>query len=225
MRLRQTTILVVGTFRSGTNAVSKMLEDNFNCRTTFNKYFWKHGLPPHNVPTVIPHDVPIVCMVRRPEEFNRSIFRFWHARRIEQSPSKDISIFIRSKFIVYDNTGGTSNIHYFFQNPTDYWNRFYYSWTHWEKMRRQICFVNLEELEADPQRVFLQIESRFSLQRRRNWNPRMPERRVGPDVGKPVLSSNQDLGEHDREFIRSHVLPDVWSEFYDSSTTHERHLG
>lgn len=203
------TVLIIGTFRSGTNAMLATLENNYHCSPTFNKYFWKHGLPPHHAEGFIPPDTKIICMVRDPVDFNKSLFRFWHARRKELAPSIEISKFIRDPLIVYDNTGGLDNINYHFNNPADYWNKFYFAWAYWKKIRSQLIFVRLEDFELNTKVILLQIEQKFALQRKPTWSPALPETRVGPSVPHSVAGLNAELSVSDAKFIRDNCIPEL----------------
>ncbi len=148
-------------------------------------------------------------MVRNPVDFNISVFRFWHARRKELAPAVQISKFIREPFIVYDNTGGLDNVHYYFNSPTDYWNKFYYSWVHWKRIRSQLIFIRLEDFESNTEGVLLQIEKKFGLSRKPSWNPVLPETRVGPFVPKLAAGLNSEVGLSDVRFIRENCLSEL----------------
>ena len=70
-------VLVVGTFRSGTNAMKACLEEYFDVEVTFNEWFWKHGVPPTGIRCPIPRDVPIIVMSKSPCDFQESLYPFW----------------------------------------------------------------------------------------------------------------------------------------------------
>ena len=70
------TVLVVGTFRSGTNLMKHMLETHFRAKVVFSEWFWKHGLPPTSIKCPIPDDVPIVVMTKDPVSLNESLYDF-----------------------------------------------------------------------------------------------------------------------------------------------------
>ena len=186
-----------------------VLEQNYYCRPTFNEYFWKHCLPPHSEVGVIPAGVGVVCMVRNPIEWNRSLFRFWHARRKELCPSSSISKFIREPLIVYDNSKGLADLHYHFSSPIDYWNKYYYAWAFWKNIRDQLVHVRLEDFESKTESVLKEIEAKFSLQRKTAWRPILPANRVGPFVKEHTDGVPIELSASDKDFIDLHCLADL----------------
>jgi len=202
-------LMVVGAFRSGTNVMLETLKQNYYCSPGFNQYFWKHCLPPHSEVGFIPPDVGVVCMVRNPVEWNKSLFKFWHVRRKELMPSCEISRFIREPLVVYDNSKGLSDIRYHFNSPIDYWNKYYYAWAFWEKIRAQLVIVRLEDFESQTESVLNTIERKFSLQRKPTWQPSLPSGRVGPFVPESLDSLNNELFPSDEEFIDYNCLVDL----------------
>lgn len=185
------------------------LEKNYYCSPAFNQYFWKHCLPPHCDMNIIPPEVGVVCMVRNPIEWNRSLFKFWHVRRKELTPPLEISKFIRNPLIVYDNSKGLADIRYHFSSPTDYWNKYYYTWAFWEKIRDQLVFVRLEDLEMKTESVLNIIEKKFLLQRKSIWQPTLPCVRVGPFVPELFGDLDTKLITSDEDFIESNCLADL----------------
>ena len=71
-------VLIVGTFRSATNAIQTALAEHYEVEPVFNDWFWKHGVPPTTPsnPVIIPQAVPIIVMSKDPVAFNESIFDF-----------------------------------------------------------------------------------------------------------------------------------------------------
>ena len=204
---------IVGVFRSGTNAMLETLERGYYCIPTFNQYFWKHCLPPSTEVNLIPRDTAIICMVRDPVEWNRSIFRFWHTRRKELTPSLELGKFIREPLLVYDNSKGLSDIHYHFNTPIDYWNKYYYAWYFWKNIRDQLLFVRLEDFETKPESVLLTIERKFSLRRKTTWSPTLPPSRVGPLVPSSIEGLITEYQSSDINFIQTYCLPNLKSVF------------
>lgn len=123
------------------------LEEHTSSNVVFSKWFWKHGLPTTTEHKLIPNNVPIINMTRDPIDFNLSIYKFWKKRRPELVNGESISEFIRKPLIVYDNTGGNIRPKYYFSSPTDYWNRYYYTWLNWEEVSNKVKFVKLEDLQ------------------------------------------------------------------------------
>jgi hypothetical protein len=202
-------LMVVGTFRSGTNVMLETLKRNYFSAPAFNQYFWKHCLPPHCEEEQIKIDVGIICMIRNPIDWNRSIYKFWHVRRKELLPPLELSKFIKEPLIVYDNSKGLTGIRYHFNSPTDYWNKYYFAWAFWEKIREQLVFVRLEDFEMQTESVLKIIEEKFCLQRKPSWLASLPVQRVGPFVPESLSKLDTKLHASDEIFIESTCLADL----------------
>jgi hypothetical protein len=207
--LQQKALMIAGVFRSGTNAMRATLEANYYCLPRFNQYFWKHSLPPHSAASIIPPETGVICMIRNPIDWSRSLFKFWHTRRKELLPSSKVAKFIRDPLIVYDNSMGLDGIHYHFNSPIDYWNKYYYAWAFWKSMRNRVIFVRLEDFETQTESVLNLIEEKFSLIRRPTWHPALPSRRVGPFVPTSISGLDSDFSPSDHEFIIENCLPEL----------------
>lgn len=215
-------VMIAGTFRSATNVTQAALKTHFRVNPVFNDWFWKHGMPPTLPmgPAPIPKDVPIIVMSKDPVAFNESIFRFWRARRPELNVGDDIGAFVRSRFLVYDNSGGDTRPRYLFRNPTEYWNQFYFSWQNWKEVKDQVMFVRCEDLMHDPDMILSTVADRFGLKRRTQGVIALPEKRVGPKSPARLEKHVAGLSIQDRDWIWSQVEPDVATEAgYSASET------
>ncbi|MGY6695791.1 MAG: hypothetical protein ACXIUW_07150 [Roseinatronobacter sp.] len=190
MRLRsrfslKPTIMVVGTFRSGTNLMKHVLETYFHARVVFSEWFWKHGVPPTALKTPVPRHVPIITVTKDPVALNESLYAFWRKRRPELDIGRNLSEFVQRPFIVYDNTGGLNNPQYLFATPTDYWNQYHFSWTHWAEIAPRHDLVRIEAFQADPAGVLAPIVARIGLR----------ARDAGPiSLPRAPVRSSQDIG-------------------------------
>src|SRR5690606_41420641 len=115
-------VLVVGTFRSGTNLTKHLLEKHFKAKVVFSKWFWKHGVPPTSIKTPIPPNVKVIVCSKHPVSLNKSLYSFWKKTRPSRLNSMSLSDFVRNEFVVFDNSR-KGNPEYYFSSPTDYWNR------------------------------------------------------------------------------------------------------
>lgn len=203
------TVLIVGTFRSGTNAAQSALMSHYRVHAVFNQWFWKHGVPPTlpTSPSPIPRSVPIIVMCKDPVALNESLFRFWRARRPELQVSDDISKFVRSRFVTYDNTGGNVRPFYYYPTPTEYWNQFYFSWLNWKAVKNQIYFVKCEDLMSDADGSLRAVGDRFNLSRRTDGLMSLPNKRVGPQSPALLEEGVRGLCDEDRDWIRAKVDP------------------
>jgi len=203
-------VLVVGTFRSGTNAIQSCLEEHFDVEVTFNEWFWKHGVPPTGIQCPLPHDVPIVVMVRSPQTFHESLYPFWLHRRPNLDAGRDVSAFARKELLVFDVSGGNlGRPKYWYRYPTEYWNHFYFSWLSWTEVRPRCQFVRLEDVTASTHDQIARIAERFGLRRKTAGVMSLPSERVGPEVPTERKGDRFKLKDDDRAWIRSLVNPAV----------------
>ncbi len=202
-------VLVVGTFRSGTNIAQHCFETFFHATPVFNEWFWKHGVPPSGIQVQVPSYVPIVVMSRDPVSFNLSLYKFWLARRPELDAGKNISDFIRRRLFVYDNTDGLIRPKYSFSSPTEYWNQFYFSWLNWKQVEDQRIFLRLEDLMADPATELNALADRFGLRKRRNATIALSEKRLGPNIPLSIREQDDRLSDEDVTWIRHRVDQDT----------------
>lgn len=199
-------VLVVGTFRSGTNAMKACLEAYYDVDVTFNEWFWKHGLPPTGIQNPVPPDVPIVVMVKSPFAFHESLYPFWQHRRPNLDSGPDVSSFARKELLVFDVSGGDlSQPKYWYRWPVEYWNQFYLSWLSWTDVRMRCQFVRYESLESDTEREILGLAERFHLRRRKPGPISLPSERVGPHVPTERRGQRFILTDDARQWIRERV--------------------
>ncbi|MCA3554400.1 hypothetical protein [Aestuariivirga sp.] len=201
-------VLVVGAFRSGTNAMQSCLEAHFDVEVTFNEWFWKHGVPPTGIQCPVPPDVPVVVMAKSPYAFHESLYPFWLHRRPNLDSGPDVSAFARRELQVFDVSGGDlARPKYWFRCPTDYWNHFYFSWLSWTAVRPRCQFVRYEDVDRSTHDVIARIAERFGLRRKTSGPITLPAERVGPHVPTERKGERFLLTEEDRAWIRGMVHP------------------
>ena len=199
-------VLVVGVFRSGTNAMKACLEEYFDVDVTFNEWFWKHGLPPTGIQNSVPPEVPIIVMVKSPFAFHESLYPFWQHRRPNLDSGPDVSSFARKELHVFDISGGDlSRPKYWYRWPVEYWSQFYFSWLSWTEVRPRCQFVRYESLESDTEREILSLAERFNLRRKKPGPISLPGERVGPHVPTERGGERFVLNEADKQWIRERV--------------------
>lgn len=201
-------ILVVGTFRSGTNAMKACLESYFDVEVTFNEWFWKHGVPPTGIQCPVPADVPIIVMVKSPYAFHESLYPFWQHRRPNLDSGENVSAFARKELIVFDVSGGNlGRPKYWYRCPTEYWNQFYFSWLSWTEVGSRCQFVKYEDFETATEREITAIAQRFGLKRKNTDAISLPRDRVGPHVPTERTGARFMLTAEARQWIRQCVNP------------------
>lgn len=181
-RFNRKTVLVIGTFRSGTNLMKYFLEEHFQTEVLFSEWFWKHGLPPTHLKTPVPKTVPIILVTKEPTALNASLYHFWKKTRPELVTGQTMSDFISSPFIVHDRTGGGRLPEYLFPTPTEYWNQYHYAWCRWQEIKPRLSIVQSEQLLVEPGSILSDLARKYGLKPRNNGPVILPE--------KPVIPSN-----------------------------------
>ncbi len=223
-------VMVIGTFRSGTNLMKHLLEENFEVKCSFNAWGWKHALAPTlmspSSPAHLYPTLPLIVMVKEPVQHNVSLFHHWTRTRPGLLGGRTFAQFIRSELLVHDNSYGGRGPKYLFPTPTDYWNQFYFSYLFWEDAAPRRRLVRLEQLESDAASVLHILEQSLSLRRRPTFNPVIPRNRLVPTSdGVPsrlhpseMHRAESTLSSEDRAFILARASPLVLGAVYPSPT-------
>ena len=136
-------ICIIGCFRSGTNYLQTLLENNFKCEAKFNSYGWKHGVIPI---TNTSQETKAACdwtfnITKNPYSFLVSMYDYASNLNLNVKANTDnFSNFLKNKFVVYD--GNDSNVELRFANPVEYWNSIV--WNH--NSNKEIIHIQYEEL-------------------------------------------------------------------------------
>lgn len=219
-------IMVVGTFRSGTNLMKHLLEENFAVKCSFNAWGWKHAPAPTLVSPSSPGHLfptlPLIVMVKEPVQQNVSLFHHWTRTRPGLVGGRAFGEFIRSDFLVHDNSYGGRGPKYLFPTPTDYWNQFYFSYVFWDDGAPRLKLVRLEQLENDTMSVLESLERTFMLSRRPSFNPVIPRNRLIPTPDgqqsrvhpSEMHRANFAVSSEDRAFILTRASPIVLDAVY-----------
>lgn len=158
-------IKVVGPFRSGTNLMKYILEQNTESRCVFNLHWWKHA----PVPTLFQSGrhfrqaVPVVVMVREPTAVMKSTYEFFKVFRKSMIADRTFSEFLRHEFFAHDRQDPNGAPQYLFPTPVDYWNQYYWSWLTWGSAREKILFIDINQLREKPGCVVQEIAGRFEV--------------------------------------------------------------
>lgn len=159
-------IKISGPFRSGTNLMKYLLQENYQCSPLFDVGWWKHSLPPCIIINQQEHWLPnflSIVMVRDPQKFCSSLFTFYQATRPNLIKGKNFSNFIRSEIIVHDIQHKASGPKYWYRSPVDYWNSFYHAWLEWENMNQRTVFVNIDSLIQETELILQNLEKKIFI--------------------------------------------------------------
>ncbi|UWQ16045.1 hypothetical protein K3556_15795 (plasmid) [Aliiroseovarius sp. M344] len=202
-------VLVVGTFRSGTNLAAHMLNEYYHSDAVFSEWFWKHGVPPTQIKCPLPKQVHILVLSKDPLKLNASLYRFWLEKRPELDAGDNISEFIRRRFIVYDNTGGNVRPRYYYSSPTEYWNQFYYSWLNWPEVQGRVHFLRLSDMLVDPGQHLGKFAQAAGLKQVDPGTVMLPTRPIGPTPEANKRDECFNLKPGDTEWITQHTDSEI----------------
>tara|TARA_B100000886_G_scaffold273218_1_gene197131 strand:- start:2980 stop:3645 length:666 start_codon:yes stop_codon:yes gene_type:complete len=207
-------IAIIGPFRSCTNLMKAMIDKYTFSRGLYNKWFWKHGLPPTipNKRKVIPSSIPIIVMSVDPYPWHSSMYQFWIRRRPELiNEDETLQEFIRKKICIYDNSRIKKNPHYLFNTPSDYWNAYYYSWLNWADIAGQVVYVSCKDLLNNPSGVMASLGSRYNLKfKEHETTIQLPKERKGPLVIPLEDSKMKELNDSDIQFIKDKINDEIF---------------
>lgn len=206
---RKKKVLVVGTFRSGTNLTAHMLNEYYRADAVFSEWFWKHGVPPTQIKSPLPNHVHIVVVSKDPIKLNASLYRFWLDRRRELNVGDNIAEFVRRRFIVYDNSGGNVRPRYYYSSPTEYWNQFYFSWLNWPEVKDRVHFLRLSEMLSDPGKHLGKIARAAGLKVTDPGTVRLPTRPIGPTPKTNKRDGRFQLDPSDTKWIIQQTDPEI----------------
>lgn len=214
-------INVVGVFRSGTNLMKAMLEENFHTKVVFSKWHWKHSILPMrpDQQMIFTPPVPMVVVYKRPDAFNVSLYQYWKKTRAYLMPkNQTLSEFVRAELIVHDDTFQSRAPHYLFQTPTDYWNQFHYPYLNWQENQSNIHFVFYDDLIGNPHQTLLALQKSLRIRRKTTGVMQLPRQQVTPSSdseksgfgasvqkGAPLVT----LSARDEAFIQNRIHPAV----------------
>lgn len=224
---RRPLVQVLGPFRSGTNATKACLERFYKVEVVYNRWFWKHGLPPASQDHPLPPAVSVLMLSRHPVHWALSMHRFWRQRRPELNVPESFSEFLREPFVVYDNTGDSVRPRYWFSGPIDYWNRYYYSWLSWGDLKPQLHCIRLEDLTADANGCLAPIAESAGWRRQGQERLELPRHRVGPQVSPPRPDELELVSADDRLWIEAMLSQSLMLQlgYSDASSADEGRAG
>ncbi len=212
-------IIVNGVFRSGTNLLKHLFQENSDLTVRFNKYWWKHLPPPYTAATrEALAQARFFIAIRNPVSWSNSIYNFFLQKRSELYPASLLySDFIDLKAVIFDSSrGNMASPRYVYRNIFEYYNNFYLTWLSLES-ELNVQFVNIDQLKQEPG-IFARLVPETRMANRSILLPEMPvlpssdERRT--ELGKS-LSDNKspDFVAFDKSVVVSKVAPEIIQRF------------
>lgn len=216
-------VQIYGPFRSGTNLMKLIIEDNYRCKAYFNKYWWKN-MP---APTLFENrrgkvssykaDFRKIIMLREPSALCYGFFKHWRKTRPALLKNLTFGEFIRAPFIVHDNSFGNLAPKYYYENPLAYINQYCISWLTWEDASKNIQYINLLALTENTAETLNKIAEAFNLKLVQNAALSIPMNEVLPSsdleksaISMPRIESERfELEDEDSEFIMFKLEPSV----------------
>jgi hypothetical protein len=116
-------VTVMGGFRSGTNYLRYLLEENYHCTAGYDAYGWKHaGVPirPRRRRTAFLRP-PVISIAKNPFAHLVSLHKYFVERGRNIHASREWDAFLREPFVIF-NQSETHSPQYHFASPAHYWN-------------------------------------------------------------------------------------------------------
>lgn len=113
---------------------------------------------------------------------------------------------------MYDNTRNNLDPKYIFQNPTQYWNQYYFSWLNWSEVEGKIAYLKCEDVLSKPEESLSSIGSKFRLKRINSLDVELPAVRVGPTPSKKIQQQRIVITPEDKYFIQSEIDKKIMSD-------------
>lgn len=161
-------IAVVGAFRSGTNYVQYLLEQNYRCRSRRGFHGWKHApiqIRGRAAQRWLDGRVPIVAVYKHPLEFLPSLFRYRVAIDRNITAPREWDAFLRERFAIHNGRRGRTP-ELSFPTPVEYWNTLYLNLLDLPEPAFRCCFVSYAAVQADPEAELERLAASLGLKRR-----------------------------------------------------------
>ncbi|MFC3206402.1 hypothetical protein [Aquamicrobium soli] len=180
-----------GLFRSGTNLLKLLIEQNMEATCRVNIGGHKHLYTPINFGNdgYEPPSEDILVCVKDPYANMHSLFKYAHTVDFQHFQcDSNWDAFLRSRFVVSLNTQPKVP-GFLFRTPVDYWNSHYFHMLSLPEARTMI--IRYEDVLSNPGEVLQRIASRFPAANLTNEAIKLPWRRLrrmGEDLGHRPLT-------------------------------------
>ncbi|MDQ0454357.1 hypothetical protein [Rhizobium paknamense] len=211
-------IMVCGVMRSGTNLAKHIITGHSRCTVVFNKYWWKHApFPFLQRPGERYDHKRFAVIIKDPIHWTRSIYNYYASKSAYGVDGKDYSDFIRSPFVLKDDSKYSISPAYRFENPLSYYNQFYLSYLSVEA-RLNIKLLRYEDMAQNPEAF---LEQMVLPKERLPGAVTVPEQPVRPssdrrktkfDEGQP--SAYPEVSKADFDFISAETDTDLLMRFH-----------
>lgn len=209
-------IAVLGTLRSGTNLVRRLVETHWQVTADFSPYGWKHA----GVPIFSPDSgfrypgVPILYVVKNPHACMLSLYRYrmlakTRGHRISIEGEDTLERFLTSPVTVYDSQlPGSPRLR--FANPVQYWNFVNCNLELLEAPAFAVRGINYDDLIADPES--LRVVEDFGPFARRRAVIRLPDAPMRRDTDATMMRSQSDESFSADYYTERRYLNDLTAE-------------
>jgi hypothetical protein len=225
-------VAVMGAFRTGTNYVRFLLEQNFQCRILYDAYGWKHG----GVPVVTRYSglaypsIPVVYVVKHPAAFITSLYDYFIDKNRNIAAPTDWASFLREPLVIFDSKPEESS-QMRFANPMQYWNFIYWNLSTLPAARFQSFGLRYETVLENPQGEIGRVAEALGLHRksegfslpegklaRMNDKQRFePQKAVTTETFNAVLYRNNSYlnryADADLDVLRAELDPQLMARF------------
>ncbi len=157
----------MGAFRTGTNYIRFLLEQNFDCRILYDAYGWKHG----GVPVFTRYSglaypsLPVVYVVKHPASFISSLYDYFSDKHRNIAAPTEWQAFLREPLVIFDSKAEES-AQMRFSNPMQYWNFIYWNLSTLPPDRFSSTGLRYESALENPQGEIGKVAQRLRLRRK-----------------------------------------------------------
>lgn len=157
-------ISVMGGFRSGTNYLRYLLEENYHVRVNYDAYGWKHvGLPiRERKRRTVPFRPAVASIAKNPFAYLSSLHKYYNDRGKNIVAESDWDAFLTSPFVIF-NRNDRRSPQYHFGNPVQYWNFINWNLAFTPEVTMRAIMVTYDAVLLDPQREVGRVAEALKL--------------------------------------------------------------
>lgn len=157
-------IKLLGCFRSGTNFIKTVLENNYYCNVITNIGGWKHDYYSDINMNHYPYDYYIITM-KNPYSSLASWYKYYYNNGNNIKADRRWPEFLHNRFIIF-NKFSNLPIEYRFANPIDYWNNKNWHYYSLANLMNNAIFVKYEDLSEGIELICDEIQKKLKLKRK-----------------------------------------------------------
>jgi hypothetical protein len=203
-------VCVMGGFRSGTNYLRFLLEENYHVHVVYDDYGWKHAGVPIRFRRRIGAQFrsPIIGIAKDPFAYLVSLHAYYLKRGSNIDAETEWDAFLRSPFVIYDRFKARYPL-YHFRTPVQYWNFINWNLAFLPEATIRSGMLSYEQVLADPEAEVEAVARPLGL-RRRQGDFKLPDgylKRLSDQSGRgddPKIEANRQFDSssvHEKRYL------------------------